>query len=66
MIDDSLINHKVMVTKADDYSTYKGTVTEVKEVVVIGEQELQITVQKSRNNTREFTERMIRFLEVLD
>lgn len=66
VIDDSLINHKVMVTKADDYSTYKGTVTEVKEVVVIGEQELQITVQKSRNNTREFTERMIRFLEVLD
>ena len=66
VIDDSLINHKVMVTKADDYSTYKGTVTEVKEVVVIGEQELQITVQKSRNNTREFTGRMIRFLEVLD
>ena len=66
VIDDSLINHKVMVTKADDYSTYKGTVTEVKEVVVAGEQELQITVQKSRNNTREFTERMIRFLEVLD
>ena len=66
VIDDSLIDHKVMVTKADDYSTYKGTVTEVKEVVVIGEQELQITVQKSRNNTREFTERMIRFLEVLD
>ena len=66
VIDDSLINHKVMVTKADDYSTYKGTVTEVKEVVVAGEQVLQITVQKSRNNTREFTERMIRFLEVLD
>lgn len=66
VIDDSLINHKVMVTKADDYSTYKGTVTEVKKVVVAGEEELQITVQKSRNNTREFTERMIRFLEVLD
>ncbi len=66
VIDDSLIDHKVMVTKADDYSTYKGTVTEVEEVVVAGEEELQITVQKSRNNTREFTERMIRFLEVLD
>lgn len=66
VIDDSLMNHKVMVTKADDYSTYKGTVTEVEEVIVEGEQELQITVQKSRNNTREFTERMIRFLEVLD
>lgn len=66
VIDDSLIDHKVMVTKADDYSTYKGTVTEVEEVVVAGEEELQITVQKSRNNMREFTERMIRFLEVLD
>ena len=66
VIDDSLINHKVMVTKTDDYSTYKGIVTEVEEVVVAGEEELQITVQKSRNNMREFTERMIRFLEVLD
>ena len=66
VIDDSLIDHKVMVTKAEDYSTYKGTVTEVEEVVVAGEEELQITVQKSRNNMREFTERMIRFLEVMD
>jgi hypothetical protein len=65
IIDDSLINHKVMVTKADDYSTYKGTVTEVKDIVIAGDKERQITVQKSRNNTKEFTERMIRFLEIL-
>lgn len=66
VIDTSLISHRVMVTKADDYSTYKGIVTDVEEVVVGGEEELQITVQKSRNDTKEFTERMIRFLEVLN
>ena len=66
IIDNTLINHKVMVTKADDYSTYKGTVTDVGEIMLDGEQILQITVQKSRNNTRKFTERMIRFLEILN
>jgi hypothetical protein len=65
IIDDSLINHKVMVTRVDDYSTYKGTVTEVRDIVIAGDKERQITVQKSRNNTKEFTERMIRFLEIL-
>ena len=66
IIDDTLINQKVMVTKADDYSTYKGIVTAVGEVMLDGEQILQITVQKSRNNTKEFNERMIKFLEILD
>lgn len=34
--------------------------------ILVGENvEKGITVQKSRNNSREFTERMIRFLEVL-
>lgn len=66
VIDDTLINHKVMVTKADDYSTYKGTVIEVDEVVVENELEMQITVQKSRNHKRNFTERMIKFLELLN
>lgn len=65
IIDDSLIDHKVMVTKSDDYSTYKGTVTDVGEVTIEGDKELQITVRKTRNNTKEFTERMIKFLEVL-
>ena len=66
VIDDTLINHKVMVTKADDYSTYKGTVIDVDEVVVENDLEMQITVQKSRNNRRDFTERMIKFLELLN
>lgn len=65
VIDDTLVNRKVMVTQADDYSTYKGTVIEIDEVVVAGEYELQITVKKSKNNTRKFTERMIKFLEIL-
>ena len=65
VIDDTLVNRKVVVTQADDYSTYKGTVIEIDEVVVAGECELQITVQKSKNNTRKFTERMIKFLEIL-
>lgn len=66
VIDDSLVDHKVMVTKAEDYSTYKGTVTEVGEIVVAGNPEMQITVQKSRNNSQRFTERMIKFLEILN
>jgi len=33
---------------------------------VTGEIEAQITVQKSKNNSRIFTERMIKFLEVLN
>jgi len=66
VIDDSLVDHKVMVTKAEDYSTYKGTVTEVGEIVIAGNPEMQITVQKSRNNSEQFTERMIKFLEILN
>lgn len=66
IIDDTLINHKVMITKADDYSTYKGIVTDVGEIMDAGEQMLQITVQKSRNNAKKFTERMIKFLEILN
>lgn len=65
VIDDSLVNQKVMVTKADDYSTYKGTVTDVTQVLVDNEKEMQITVQKSKRNVKEFTERMIKFLERL-
>lgn len=66
VIDESLLDHKVMVTKAEDYSTYRGTVTEVEELTVTGHPEMQITVQKSRNNSAQFTERMIRFLEILN
>lgn len=65
-LDDSLVNHKVLVTRTEDYSTYKGTVTEVGEILVEGINEKRITVQKSRNNSEEFTRRMIRFLEVLN
>lgn len=66
VIDDSLLDHKVMVTKAEDYSTYKGTVTDVEELTIAGNPEMQITVQKSRNNSAQFTERMIKFLEILN
>lgn len=66
VIDESLLDHKVMVTKAEDYSTYRGTVTEVEELTVTGHPEMQITVQKSRNNSAQFTERMIKFLEMLN
>jgi predicted component of viral defense system (DUF524 family) len=65
IIDDSLIDYRVLVTKADDYSRYKGIVTEVGEVVIEGKKELQITVQKNQKNTKKFTERMIKFLEIL-
>ncbi len=66
IINDTLLNHKVMVTKVDDYSTYKGTVVDVEQIMVFGKMEVQITVQKSKNNSREFTEKMIKFLEVLN
>ncbi len=65
-LDDSLVDHKVLVTKSADYSTYKGKVTEVCDILVDGEYETNIIVQKSRNNTESFTERMIRFLEILN
>lgn len=65
VIDNSLVNQKVLVTKADDYSTYKGTVTDVTQVIIDNEKEMQIIVQKSKRNVREFTERMIKFLERL-
>lgn len=65
VIDESLLDHKVKVTKAEDYSTYKGTVTEVAELTVEGNPEMQITVQKSRNSSAKFTERMIKFLEII-
>lgn len=65
VIDNSLVNQKVLVTKADDYSTYKGTVTDVTQVIIDNEKGMQITVQKSKRNVREFTERMIKFLERL-
>lgn len=54
-----------MILQAEDYSTYKGTVTEVEELTVAGHPEMQINVQKSRNNSAQFTERMIKFLEIL-
>ncbi len=65
IIDDSLINQKVKVTNADDFSTYKGVVTEVDEIIYNMKPEMQITVQKSRSNTREFPQHLIKFLELL-
>lgn len=66
VIDESLLDHKVMVTKVEDYSTYKGIVSDVAELTVEGNPEMQITVQKSRNSSAQFTERMIKFLEILN
>jgi hypothetical protein len=66
VVDDTLLNQRVMVTKSDDYSTYKGIVVEVEQVLVSDEKEAQITVRKSRNNSRVFTEGMIKFLEILN
>lgn len=65
-IDESLIDHKVMITKKEDYSTYKGVVTEIDEITIDESSEKQIVVQKSRNNSKRFNERMIRFLEILN
>lgn len=66
VIDATLIDHKVFVTKKDDYSTYKGIVKKIDEILVEGLPEKRIRVQKSKNNTEEFTKRMIRFLELLN
>lgn len=65
-IDESLLNHKVIVTQADDYSLYKGTVIDVSQFTLLGEVESQITVQKTKNQSKSFEERMIKFLEVQD
>ncbi len=66
IIDESLVNCDVMITETEDYSTYKGTVIEVGEINIDGIPEMQIIVQKSRNNSKTFTERMIKFLEIID
>lgn len=65
VIDDTLLSHEVMVTKVTDYSTYKGTVIDVDKVETEGVLESQITVQKSKNNKKQFNERTIKFLEIL-
>ena len=62
-IDESLLEHKVAVTHVDDYSLYKGNVINVDMNI---EGNATITVQKSRNNRKEFEERVIRFLEILN
>ena len=66
IIDDSLLNQRVRITKADDYATYMGDVIDVKEIHVDGNKEMQITIQKpKRKSSEEFTDRMIKFLEIL-
>ncbi|SCH91830.1 Restriction endonuclease BglII [uncultured Ruminococcus sp.] len=61
----ALINHKVEITKMDDYSTYTGTVIDIDDTFFEGKREKKITIQKTKNNSQQFTERAIRFLEVL-
>ena len=66
IIDDSLLNQRVRITKADDYATYIGDVIDVKEIHVDGNKEKQITIQKpKRKSSEEFIDRMIKFLEIL-
>lgn len=62
-IDESLLEHKVRVTHADDYSLYKGNVIDVDMSI---EGNSVITVQKSRNYQKRFEERIIKFLEILN
>lgn len=64
-LDETLINQKVKVTQLEDYSIYKGTVISVDEIIVDKDSQMEITVQKSKNNVRKFNERMIKFLEIL-
>lgn len=49
----------------DDYSTYTGTVIDIDDTFFEGKREKKITIQKTKNNSQQFTERAIRFLEVL-
>ena len=62
-IDESLLDKKVLLTLKPDYSTYRGTVTDI--VVSDNEDDTQIVVQKTRRNSAAFAKRMIRFLEEL-
>ncbi|MCR4678927.1 MAG: hypothetical protein K5679_09240 [Lachnospiraceae bacterium] len=65
-LDETLINHSVKVTKTSDYSTSKGTVTSVSEIVIGGTPETKIVIRKSKNVSEEYTRRMIKFLEILN
>lgn len=63
ILDSSLVDHKVLLTKADDYSTVKGTVVDFE--TVEEKREKAITIQKTKRSKERFTEKMIRFLEIL-
>lgn len=62
VIDNTLVNQTVKVTKASDYSIYKGVVTGVS---YVGMPDSQITVQKSKKNSETFAKHMIKFLEIV-
>lgn len=65
-INKEMIGHEVEVTKQEDYSIYKGKLTEIAEIKIDGKDEMQITIQKSKNNKHSFTDSQIKFLEILN
>lgn len=66
VLDSTLLNQTVKVTREDDYSIFKGTVTSVDEITINGDNQMQITVRKDRpRDIQSFTAAMIKFLEVV-
>jgi len=65
VLDNTLLNQMVKVTKKDDYSIFKGKVTSVDEITINGNNEPQITITKSQRNIQTFTRAMIKYLEIL-
>ena len=65
-IDSNLINHRVLITKASDYSKVKGTVVDVDEIGLLSNGEKSLFLQKTQKITERYAEKMIKFLEVLD
>lgn len=62
-VDSSLINQKVLITREIDYSTVRGTVVDIE--VLDNQVEKTIVLQKSKKSIERFTEKMIKFLEMI-
>lgn len=62
-IDETLKDKKVAITEKDDFGIYKGVVTSIDSTDPM---DVVIEVQRTKNNRRQFQERMIRFLEIIN
>ncbi len=64
-IDSRLINRSVLITKASDYTKVKGKVVDVDVMGLFNDGEKSLFLQRNKRVTEQFTEKMIKFIELL-